>query len=109
MASEHFPERFREDEKIIRLTIEQIQKDFDSFLPPLIFSGEPALIFDELVIQLSAALKNIHHDNRLALQPLLYKIDIREAFPEKDEFKPLARKIIEREFKKVLTRKFFSK
>jgi len=103
------PARYREDEKIIAHTIEQIKKDFDRHLPKLVFSGNPAIVFEELKVQVSTALKIIYSQDRLSFKPLLYKIDIREPDMTYISFEELAEKVIHREFKKVLTRKFYSK
>jgi hypothetical protein len=113
-VTELIPEQYRKDEEIIRLTIEQIKKDFGTQLPELTFSGDKSLLFDELSKQISDALKATRKTNLTAFQSLLYRVDIKESVvaetsAAKDSFFALAEKIIQREFQKVLTRKFFSR
>jgi len=108
------PEKYRKDEQIIRLTIEQIIKDFGSLLPELVLSGNNSTLFDELTTQISAALQQIGKSNRTGFQSLMYRVDIKERdfiklSSGKKSFDELAEKIIQREFQKVLTRKYFSK
>ena len=111
------------DEEIIRLTVEQIKKDFGTYLPELTFSGNKVALFKELTEQISNALKVIRKNNTVAYRSLLYKVDIRESEVSKLEsenagrlpatpgsfFEVLAEKIIQREFQKVLTRKYYSR
>src|SRR5437899_3214109 len=108
------PEKYRHDEEIIRLTIEQIKKDFGEHLPELVFSGIKTALFEELSTQLSEVLKNIRKNNPSAFRSLMYRVDIKESevvktSSAKNSFEALAEKIIQREFQKVLTRKYFSK
>ncbi len=110
--TELLPEKYRNDEEIIRLTIEQIKKDFGTSLTELIFSGKKEFIFDELTGQITKALSLLRKNNSIAFQSLLYRVDVTEAtvakLPREDFFQSLAEKIIQREFQKVLTRRFFA-
>lgn len=106
------PDKFHADEEIIRLTIEQLSKDLGSFCPEFHFSGQKTAVFEELAIQVTEVLKQIRKENPSSLRAILYKIDVREnevaATSGPDALKSLAERIIQREFQKVLTRRFFS-
>ena len=106
------PEKYRNDEELIRLTVEQIKKDFSVHLPELILSGGKEKLFDELHAQISAALTLLRKKNPSAFQSLLYRVDISETIvsklPSENFCEALSGKIIQREFQKVLTRRFFS-
>jgi hypothetical protein len=106
------PEKYREDEELIRLTIEQLRKDFGSHFPELHFSGQKNQIFTELTVQVAESLKKIRRKNPVIFKVILYKVDVPESaasglMDQKDCFS-LAEIIIQREFKKVITRRFFS-
>ncbi len=108
-------EKYRRDLEIIRLTADQVIKDFQIFGFEIVFSGNEYTAYDELKNQLAPLLFNLYKNNRSTFQSLLYRIDISEAEWMKflqtadDDFsEKLAALIIEREFQKVLTRKFFS-
>ena len=109
---DRIPDAWREDEEIIRLTIEQIRKDLGSGLPELVFSGDPSSVFEELTLQLTPYLKSLYQTGYSRLQGVLYRVDItgrdRQPYPA-HYFEELARRVIRREFQKVLTRKFHSK
>jgi hypothetical protein len=101
-------ENYRQDKEIIGQTIEQIKKDFDRHLPDLVLSGNASTIFEELKHQIEPIIKSLHKNNRTVLRVLLYKIDIKEADISSLSYAEMAEKIIQREFQKILTRKFFS-
>jgi hypothetical protein len=104
-------EKYRHDVEIIRLTIEQIKKDFGSLLPDLKAPVNADTLFEELKNQIVPVLQFLFKNNRSGLQSLLYRVDILEAeIPAiSTHFLPeLAEKIIRREFQKILTRKYFS-
>jgi hypothetical protein len=101
-------EKYRHDKEIIRLTIEQIKKDFGSYLPEIILTGNSETVFEELKNQIESVLKSLNKENKIILRGLLYKIDVKETDISAGSFTELAEKIIQREFHKVLTRKFFS-
>ena len=105
------PEKYREDEELIRLTIIQLKKDFGVHFPELLFSGRKELLFKELAEQLAEALKNIRSKNPAAFKAILYRVDVTEKETagltvQKDCFS-LAEILIQREFKKVILRRFF--
>lgn len=106
------PEKYRDDEEIIRLTVEQLVKDLGSLSPQFLFSGQKSTMFGELAIQVSEVLVKIRKSNPALLRVLLYRVDIRESevsgSADPNSIKLLAEKIIQREFQKVLTRRFFS-
>ena len=92
--------------------IEQIKKDFSTLLPEFVFSGIKSELFSELSQQVSDALENIFKNHKSTFQALLYRVDITESDARramKISFDALAEKIIQREFQKVLTRKYYSK
>jgi hypothetical protein len=110
-----FPEKYQHDKEIIRLTVEQIEKDFGTLLPSLIITEYSFSLFNELKSQIAAALKIISQKNKNDLRALLYRVDINEKEANEifssssSRYDILAEKIIQREFKKVLTKKFFAK
>ena len=110
--NELIPDKYREDEELIRLTIEQLKKDFGSHFPALQFSGQKAMLFAELSTQVAQFLSQIKRTNPILFQSILYRVDVPEreatAFKVQKDCFLLAEFIIQREFKKVITRRFFS-
>jgi len=106
------PEKYRGDEEMIRLTVEQIKKDFGNHLPDPVFSGQKEKLFDELALQISTALKDIYKSNPALFKVILYRVDVKEsdipAALGSASLQVLSERIIQREFQKVLTRRFFS-
>ena len=111
------PEKYRYDLEIIRETAAQVIRDFSIHRFEITFSGNEYTAYDELVTQLSPILSEMYKTNRSGFNALLYQIDISEQKfrnliqnSPKDQFgSNLAEMIVQREFQKVLTRKFFSK
>lgn len=109
-------EKYRYDLEIIRLTADQIIKDFEIFGHEITFSGNELMAYDELKNQIAPLLFELHQNKIHSFQSLLYRIDIsekkiRELMDDsaKDNFSSaLAEAVIQREFQKVLTRKYFS-
>ena len=108
-------EKYRHDLEIIRLTAGQVIKDFGILGFEIVFSGNEYTAYEELKTQLVPLLFNLFKDERNNFQSLLYRIDISETQWKKflqvatnDFSEKLAALVIEREFQKVLTRKFFS-
>src|SRR5436189_6250842 len=109
-------EKYRTDLEIIRLTAEQVIKDFEIFGHELKFSGNEFTAYDELKNQIAPLLLKLYQNNTSAFQSLLYRVDISEKkFRDLLEnnsgenfSEQLAEAVIQREFQKVLTRKFFS-
>src|SRR4051812_9644679 len=111
IMDEEFVEKYRNDKEIIRLTVEQISKDFGSMLPDLILPENSHMLFNELKNKITPVLQSLFQNNRSALRGLLYRVDLREseiAAISASLLPELAEKIIRREFQKVLTRKYYS-
>lgn len=108
-------EKYRNDLEIIRLTAAQIIKDFDVFGYEIKFSGNEFTAYDELKDQVAPLLLELFQKKSSSFQSLLYRIDITEKTfrslledSGKNDFaERLADAVIQREFQKVLTRKFF--
>src|SRR5438045_3562278 len=109
-------EPYRHDLEIIRLTAEQIIKDFEIFGHEVKFSGNELTAYEELKNQITPLLSELYQNKPSAFQSLLYRIDISEKkFRElldnstaKKFIENLGEEVIQREFQKVLTKKFFS-
>ncbi|MEO8085473.1 MAG: hypothetical protein ABI763_01560 [Bacteroidota bacterium] len=106
------PEKYRDDEEIIRLTISQIRKDFGTHFSEPHFSGAKDKLFDELTLHVAEALIAIRKSNPVLLKAVLYQVDVHEneipATFQPQTIYALSERIIEREFQKVLTKRFFS-
>lgn len=109
-------EKYRHDLEIIRLTADQIIKDFEIFGYEIKFSGNEFVAYQELKNQVAPLLLELFQKKTSSFQSLLYRIDINEKSFRKlinesaknDFAEQLADAVIQREFQKVLTRKFFS-
>jgi hypothetical protein len=109
------PEKYRHDLEIVRNTALQIIKDFGMAGVEIVFSNNPATAYNELLQQITPALKQLYIDNPGKFMALLYRIDVEEMKVKKllkngagDGFyASLAELIIEREFIKVLIRKLY--
>ena len=110
--NESIPEKFREDEELIRLTIEQLQKDLGSNFPALQFSGQKENLFTELAAQVAKFMSQIRTSNPILFKAILYRVDVTEkeisTIIDQKDCILLSEIIIQREFKKVITRRFFS-
>ena len=96
-------------------TARQIERDLSLEENSFAFTGHPSEAYHELVNQLEPIVRKLmQHDSQF--QALLYRVDISEqvyrkllAAGDQTGFsKILAEAIIQREFQKVLTRKYFS-
>ena len=108
-------EAYRKDFEIVRLTAEQLIKDFGMHGFRIDFSGNELTAWNELKMQVQPILYDLYQKNKSSFQALLYRIDISEKqlrelysagkgdFPEM-----LAEAVLRREFQKVLIRKFYS-
>ena len=108
-------EQYRYDFEIIRLTAEQVIKDFGTHGIEINFSGNELTAYQELITQIKPVLLHLYQEDKSAFQSLLYRIDIhekkfrallnysKEEFPER-----LAELVVHREFQKILLRKYFS-
>ena len=109
-------EKYRYDLEVIRMTAEQVKKDFSLHKMEIHFSGNEETAYAELKAQLTPLLMKLLSENRTRLMQLLYRIDV----PERDWKKvvmmedknsqsiKLSEIILEREFMKALTRKLYS-
>jgi len=103
----------KKKEEIIKLTANQIIKDFGVFGMEVNFSGIVRYAYDELYKQLEVFIDELMNRNPEKLQSLLYHIDLNEkdlrALLYSDELSATAvtEKVLDREFFKVLTRIYF--
>ncbi|MBK6446716.1 MAG: hypothetical protein IPQ03_01980 [Bacteroidetes bacterium] len=110
-------EKYRHDLAIVRETAAQVMKDFGVLGLEIRFSGDPFSAYEELKEQIAPVLFELFQNDRSRFQSLLYRIDLSESTFRKllGENTPsnfshnLADMILQREFQKVLTRRFFSK
>ncbi|HNS12099.1 MAG TPA: hypothetical protein PKM97_05755 [Bacteroidia bacterium] len=108
-------EKYRQDFEIIRDTAAQVMKDFNMAGFEIKFSGNELIAYDELKEQIIPILSELYNDHSGQFQQLLYRVDIEESkFSELLErhdpitfYSSLADLILQREFQKVLTRKFY--
>ena len=107
--------KYRHDLEVIRMTAEQVKKDFSFQNMEIHFSGSEQTAYAELKTQVTPLLAELFIKDRPRLMQLLYRVDV----PEKDWKKVLALDtevqaeklseiILEREFMKALTRKLYS-
>jgi hypothetical protein len=106
------PEKYRTDFEIVRETAEQVIKDVQLSGFDLRFSGDPLSAYSELRQQLLPILQDLHKSDSSAFQALLYRIDLSESefarLPRgADFYGQLTDKVLQREFKKVLIRRYF--
>ena len=106
---------YRHDLEVIRMTAEQVKRDFSFHNIEISFSGNEQTAYAELKAQLTPLLKELFTKDRQRLMQLLYRVDV----PERDWKKVLALDaevqaeklsgiILEREFMKALTKKLYS-
>ncbi|MBK5285334.1 MAG: hypothetical protein JJE25_08005 [Bacteroidia bacterium] len=108
--------KYHHDLEVIRMTAEQVKKDFSFHNVEITFSGNELTAYAELKAQLTPLLAKLFLKNRTQLMQLLYRIDVPErdwkkvlAINDKDDqAEKLSAIILEREFMKALTRKFYS-
>ena len=108
--------QYRHDLEVVRMTAEQVKKDFSFHNMEITFSGNEQTAYAELKTQVTPLLAKLFLENRSQLMQLLYRVDV----PERDWKKVLAMNadeqpeklseiILEREFMKALTKKLYSK
>lgn len=110
-------EKYRHDLAIVRETAAQVMKDFGVLGLEIRFSGDPFSAYEELKEQIAPVLFELFQNDRSRFQSLLYRIDLSESkfrkllgANEHANFSlNLADMILQREFQKVLTRRYFSK
>ncbi len=107
-------EDYRDQNEIIRLTAEQVIKDFALFGIEIEFSGNIPGAYDELFEQLDSCLIDMLNSDYRKLLVLLYHIDISEkvlnerlSFHQGNPSEIITGMVLERELKKVLIRKFY--
>lgn len=106
---------YLDTDELVRATVQQIMKDFDSFGIAITFSGDISMAYSEIHGQLVQHLNDLLDRSYSKLIALLYRIDLSEAdikkgvlhLPDYNFSQAMAHLIIERELKKVLSRKFF--
>jgi hypothetical protein len=106
---------YRHDLEVVRMTAEQVKKDFSFHKMEITFSGNEQTAYSELKTQLTPLLEELFTKDRQRLMQLLYRVDV----PEKDwkkvlslhadeQAEKLTEIILEREFMKALTKKLYS-
>ncbi len=103
----------KKKEEIIKLTANQIIKDFAVFGMEVNFSGITSYAYDELSKQLEVFIDELMNRNPEKLQSLLYHIDLKEKdlrillYSNELSAAAVTEKVLDREFFKVLTRIYF--
>lgn len=108
-------EPYKAETEIIRMTVEQIRKDFAMFGLDISFPMSMNMVYEELFSQLDAHVSQLLTVNVQKLMALLYQIDIPErnimeaweAHPEFTHAQVIAELIIYRELKKVIFRNYY--
>ncbi|TVR74936.1 MAG: hypothetical protein EA408_01315 [Marinilabiliales bacterium] len=107
-------EDYRDQNEIIRLTAEQVIKDFALFGIEVKFSGSITGAYDELFEQLDSILIDLLNSDYRKLLALLYHIDLSEkelndriSSHQGGPSEIITEMVLERELKKVLIRKFY--
>lgn len=107
--------QFLDGEAVILETIQQIMKDFGMFGVNIEFSGDVSNAYNEMHEQLTNAVDVLIVRNAERLYAVLYQVDVsnkdlertHQEAPEYSIVEVIAHQIIERELKKVLTRRYF--
>jgi hypothetical protein len=107
--------QFLDGEAVILETIQQIMKDFGMFGLEITFSGDISNAYNEMHKQLVHQVDELMIHDSGRLYAILYQIDIgdkalqktRNEAPELSLVEVIAHQIIERELRKVLTRRYF--
>lgn len=107
-------ENYRNESELIRLTAEQVIKDFALFGLNITFSGDTINAYNELFDQLDSILVELLNSDYRRLLSLLYHIDISEkelsqnlATHNYNHSAVITEMILERELKKVIIKKFY--
>ncbi len=106
---------FLNKEEIVRMTAEQIMKDFGMFGVEITFSGDTENAYRELHEQLTDQIADLFDRNYDLLLSVLYQVDIsqrdihktRLELPDYTDVEVLAHQVIVRDLKKVLLRRYF--
>ncbi len=114
--SENTLKKQRNNQEILKLTTEQIIKDFALFGIAIEFPADMNYAYYDLFDQLHEHIAHMWDTDNNILVSLLYRIDLSEKaiWKKKDQYPDISvtriitELTIERELKKVLTRKFYS-
>ncbi|MFA6404077.1 MAG: hypothetical protein WCX31_20990 [Salinivirgaceae bacterium] len=109
-------DNYLDKEDIILATIQQIMKDFGMFGLEITFSGDINQAYQEMHSQLTQQVDLLIVRDAGRLYSILYQVDIsnkaleitHQENPEFTIVEVIAHQIIERDLKKVLTRRYFS-
>ncbi|MBI9066972.1 MAG: hypothetical protein JEZ09_06745 [Salinivirgaceae bacterium] len=101
--------------EIIEETIQQIMKDFGMFGMDIVFSGDIENAYFEIFNQVVYQIEDLFRISSSRLLAVLYQIDIsneqiekaHNITPDSTLQEVVAEQIIQRELKKVLTRRYF--
>lgn len=106
---------FLDKEEIIRDTIAQIKKDFSMFGMEINFSGSIEQAYHEIYQQVVYQIERLLNADNAKLFSVLYQIDLNQTqiqnaqtvSPDLSLQEILSDQVIQRELKKVLTRRYF--
>lgn len=106
---------YKDDEKVIKQTANQIIKDFGIYGIEIQFPSDLNFAYDQLFDQLHDQIKSLLSIDELKLKSLLYTIDLPEktiinkmnSSKGKELSEIITELVLDREFKKVLTRLYF--
>ncbi|MGE4288047.1 MAG: hypothetical protein AB7E36_05110 [Salinivirgaceae bacterium] len=107
--------QFLDGEAVILETIQQIMKDFGMFGLEITFSGDISNAYHEMHQQLVYQIDELMIRDSGRLYAILYQVDIsnkslqktQDEAPELSLVEVIAHQVIERELRKVLTRRYF--
>lgn len=108
---------YHTDQEIIRLTAEQLIKDFGEFSIPITFKGDKETPYRELFDQVEPVIYTLEMMQPEKLRAILYRIDISENEIKKHLLSDTTKTdlssfitdlVLQRELQKVLTRIYFS-
>lgn len=110
--SQQTPEKYRTDLAIVHETAEQLIRDADVFGFEVTFSGNPFTAYEELKKELEGTLARWRKEDPAKLQAFMYRVDLpehrfKQALAGTTPIEDLAGLVVEREFQKVLTRRYF--
>jgi hypothetical protein len=108
--------KHQNDRETVRKTAQQVIKDFAFFNIEVRFPEELSQAYNDLFDQLTVIVAHMLSENSEKLYAILYQIDLSEAAIRKGVAQMnnltlndvITHLILERELKKVLTRKYFS-
>ena len=108
-------EPYKNQEAVIRQTVEQIIKDFAMFGMDVEFPKDMAMVYPDIFHQLEGHISDLLSRNVQKLMSLLYQIDIPEksihdsweSHPEYTQAQVITELVIYRELKKVVFRNYY--